>query len=260
MQRDSISNTFVVATALCVVCSVLVSTAAVGLRPAQSNNRLREKKRNILEAAGLYQPGADIDRLYERHVDPQVIDLATGKPVEPAVVDPGRFDQMLAAKDPNASVPIAPEKDLAGIGRREKCSFVYRIRGDDGELQKIVLPVYGKGLWSTMYGFLALDLDLRTIRGLTFYQHGETPGLGGEVDNPQWKSLWDGKLAFADDGTVQITVIRGNVDPGDPSFASKVDGLAGATITSRGVSNLLHYWLGPDGFGPYLSRLKTPSQ
>ena len=69
-------------------------------------------------------------------------------------------------------------------------TLVYELRDDAGALDLVVLPVHGLGLWSILYGFVALDADLETIRGLTYYEHKETPGLGGEVDNPRWKSLW----------------------------------------------------------------------
>jgi Na+-transporting NADH:ubiquinone oxidoreductase subunit C len=128
-------------------------------------------------------------------------------------------------------------------------------------VDKVILPIYGKGLWSTLYGFVALDRDdLNTIRSLLYYQHGETPGLGGEVDNPSWKALWNGKQAFGADGSVQIQVMRGAVDLAATGAQHKVDGLSGATITSRGVHDMLHYWLGEGGYGHYLDRLRATKQ
>ncbi len=119
----------------------------------------------------------------------------------------------------------------------------------------LVLPVEGYGLWSTLYGFIALEADLTTIRGITFYQHGETPGLGGEVDNPNWKRKWVGRKAFGPEGEVKIHVVKGLAGPPseDPY---EVDGLSGATITSRGVSHLVQFWLGEQGFGPFLEKLE----
>ena len=129
---------------------------------------------------------------------------------------------------------------------------------DSGKLQKVILPVYGKGLWSTLYGFIALESDLNTIAGLTFYEHKETPGLGGEVDNPKWKAQWPGKtLRDADDEDIEIEVVKGQVVPGTPSENHQVDGLSGATITSRGVSDLIRYWVSEDGFGTYLEKLEA---
>jgi Na+-transporting NADH:ubiquinone oxidoreductase subunit C len=256
MQRDSVQNTFVVATLLCVVCSVLVSTAAVFLRPLQQANKLREKRRNILSAAGIYDPQVPLEQQFQR-VETRLVDLQKGQFVDDPDLDPAKFDQQAAAKDPAASSRLEPDADLAGLGRRENRSLVYLVK-EDGQLDQIVLPIRGKGLWSTVYGFLALDRDATTIRGITFYEHGETPGLGGEIDNPRWKSQWEGKLAFdqqADQRDVRIRVIRGMVDRERPEAVHQIDGLAGATITSRGVSDFVRFWLGEDGFGPFLERL-----
>ncbi|MOA31350.1 Na(+)-translocating NADH-quinone reductase subunit C [compost metagenome] len=115
----------------------------------------------------------------------------------------------------------------------------------------------GYGLWSTLYGFLALKGDLNTVVGLGFYQHGETPGLGGEVDNPKWKALWNGKSLFDEQGQLAIQIIKGSVDAQSPNASHQVDGLAGATLTSKGVHNLLHFWLGENGFGPFLAKLNN---
>jgi Na+-transporting NADH:ubiquinone oxidoreductase subunit C len=112
------------------------------------------------------------------------------------------------------------------------------------------------GLWSILYGYLALDTDLTTIRGITFYEQGETAGLGGEVENPRWKALWPGRRAFDERGNVKIQVKKGVAGPPaeDPY---QVDGLSGATLTSRGVTNMIRFWLGPDGFGPFIAQLRN---
>jgi Na+-transporting NADH:ubiquinone oxidoreductase subunit C len=133
---------------------------------------------------------------------------------------------------------------------------VYLVKGEDGAVSQYIFPVYGKGLWSTLYGFIALQRDLQTVNGITFYEHGETPGLGGEVDNPVWKASWSGKLALTPTGEPQIDVIKGKVDAGTLQPERKVDGLSGATITSVGVEGLVNYWLGPDAFGPFIARQK----
>ncbi|MCH5378279.1 MAG: Na(+)-translocating NADH-quinone reductase subunit C [Planctomycetes bacterium] len=254
MQRDSIANTFTVAILLCVVCSVMVSTAAVLLRPAQERNKLLERKRNILQVAGLYTPDKPLEELFKQ-VETRIVDLNTGRFVDSSVVDPQTYNQRTAARDLATSERIPEAEDIAGIGRREEYSFVYLVK-KDGKLSQIVLPVYGKGLWSTIYGFLALDADWHTIDGITFYEQGETPGLGGEIENPNWKKKWIGKQAFDPERDVRIEVIRGEVNKDSPESKYQIDGLAGATITSRGVSHLVQFWLGPDGFGPLLDRLR----
>ena len=253
MPRDTISKTFTVAFLLCVACSVLVSSAAVVLRPMQNINKALDKKRNILTAAGLYEEGIDIDVAYQS-IEAKVVDLSTGQ-YSPDI-DAATYNTRKAAADPATSQETS-DLDRAGIKRRAKSASVYLVRKDD-RLDKVILPVHGKGLWSTLYGFLALDAaDLTTIKGLVFYEHAETPGLGGEVDNPAWKALWKGKQAFDGTGNARISVIKGRVNPADKGSEFKVDGLSGATITARGVHNMLRYWLSADGYGPYLAKLKT---
>lgn len=239
---------------VCAFCSVLVAGAAVVLRPPQEANKLLDRKRNILMAAGLLAEGKSVDELF-KNIDARVVDLATGEYAKG--IDPEAFDQRQAAKDPAQSVEIPLEKDLGGNKRRTKLAPVYLVR-QGGEVEKIILPVHGKGLWSTLYGFLTLDAkDLSTIRALVFYEHAETPGLGGEVDNPNWRAQWNGKEAFDEKGSIRIEVIKGKVDPGRTEAKYQVDGISGASITTRGVKNMLRYWLGEDGFGPYLARLKA---
>ena len=257
MNRDTVIGTFTVAALLCVVCSLLVSSAAVGLRPLQVSNRALEKKRNILEAAGLAsgRDAAAVDEAFRR-IETRVVELATGQYVGTETIDPATYDPVAASRNPELSIAIAQEDDVAAIKRREKYSFVSRVKGESGEIEKVVLPIYGKGLWSTVYGFLAVGVDASTVEGITFYEHGETPGLGGEIENPAWTALWKGKTVFNDSGEVVLEVVKGSVNPESAAADHQVDGLSGATITSKGVSQLVHYWMGPHGFGPFLDLLR----
>lgn len=245
-NKDSISKTLTVALLLCIVCSVVVSVAAVSLKDLQQANKDKDRKRNILLAAGLYQPDLGIDEQFST-IKTRLVDLSTGKFVEG---DVNAFDQRKAAKDPSQSRALTAEEDTAKISRRENRALVYIVE-DSGEVDKVILPVHGYGLWSTMYGFIALEGDLNTVVGLGFYDHGETPGLGGEIDNPRWKAFWPGKQVYKGD-EVGLALVKGSVDPASPNADYQVDGLAGATLTSRGVSNLVHFWLGDNGFKPFL--------
>ena len=259
MKRDSVANTFIVATTLCVICSVLVSGAAVSLRSIQEKQKKREERKNVLIAAGLYQDDVPIDQLFAQ-IESQIVNLATGEFVADSEIDATTFDPRAAAKDRLTSVAVSPGEDPANIKRRETHAFVYLVKNNDDRLAQIVLPIRGMGLWSTLYGFLALDADTRTIRGLTFFEHGETPGLGGEVDNPKWKAQWHGKIAFDPEWNIRIKVIKGTVDRDRPDSIYQVDGLSGATITSRGVTNMLRYWLGDHAFGPFLEQIRVQGQ
>ena len=251
-NKESLGGIVSVALALCVVCSIVVSAAAVVLKPAQEVNKTRDLKRNILMAAGLYDAGLTIEEQFQR-VDSRVVDISTGEYATD--IDPEGFDQRAAAKDPATSVALDADADIANIIRQSRYAMVYLVNDEAGDLSKVILPVHGYGLWSTLYGFVALESDGNTIAGLGFYEHKETPGLGGEVDNPRWKDLWKGKQVYRD-GAVAISVVKGSVDQGSDAANWQVDGLSGATLTSRGVSNLVQYWLGENGFEPYLRNLR----
>ena len=252
-SNDKTSKILLVALSLCLVCSVVVSTAAVLLKPAQEANKSLDKKRNILQAAGMLVPDISIDEQFAS-VNTRVVDLRTGKFTDD--VDPERYDQRKAAKDPAQSLKLESDQDMAKISRRENYAVIYLVEGEGGELDKIILPVHGYGLWSTLYGFVALEADANTVAGLGFYEHAETPGLGGEVDNPRWKALWPGKQVYKD-GTVKLGLIKGSVDPAGANADWEIDGLSGATLTARGVTNLVQFWLGEDGFEPFLENLRT---
>jgi len=255
-NKESIVRTLIVALIVSLVASIFVAGSAVTLKPIQQQNWLLDKQRSILAIAGIEGDKLSADEvraLFERRIKAEVIDLDTGEVTQE---NPLTFDPLKAAKDPHTSEALAGKQDIAFIKRRERYTTVYRLEKEDGsgELEALILPVRGYGLWSTLYGFLAIKPDLNTVIGLGFYQHGETPGLGGEVDNPNWKKLWQGKTLFDANGHPDIEIVKGGVKP--EKAGHQVDALAGATLTSKGVNNLLTFWLGEQGFGPYLERLR----
>ena len=252
-DKDSVGNTIKVALLLCIVCSVFVSAAAVLLRPAQQANKDLDRKTNILAAAGLLKPGVSIEEQFAS-ITAKAVDLDTGKFTD--AVDVLVYDQRKAGKDSSLSDELSDQEDIAKISRRIKYGVVYMVEGDQG-IEKVILPIKGSGLWSTLYGFLALEADLNTVAGIGFYEHAETPGLGGEVDNPLWKAKWVGKLVYGDDTGVALGVIKGEVDLSRPAAIHQIDGLSGATLTSKGVHNLIRFWLGENGFEPFLVNLKN---
>lgn len=209
VNKESIGNVLFVAIGVSLVCSVLVASAAIILKPRQQQNELEYQQRIILEVAGLYGPGADVAELYAA-IEETSIELASGEP-----------------------------------------AAVYLVRSN-GEIEQVILPVEGAGLWGTMYGYLAVESDGQTARGLQFYQHGETPGLGDGVDKPAWQAQWNGKRLYDDDGNPLIEVVKG---PAPEGSDYQIDGLAGATLTGRGVSIFIQHWIGDEGYGPYLKSL-----
>lgn len=252
-SNDSTAKTLIVAFSLSIVCAIFVSSAAVMLKPVQEVNKALDRKRNILAAAGMLEEGKSVEEQFAE-VSTRVVDLRTGKFVDD--VDAQKYDQRKAAKDPAQSEQLSAEQDMAKISRRENYSLVYVVEDSTGEIEKIILPIHGYGLWSTLYGYIALESDGNTVAGLGFSEHGETPGLGGEVDNPRWKANWPGKKVYRD-GEVAIGLIKGAVDPASANAPWQVDGLAGATLTARGVTNLVQFWLGENGFEPFLNNLNA---
>lgn len=249
-SRDSISNTFVVAIGVSLICSVLVSAAAVLLKPRQERNETLYRQKIVLEVAGLYETDADIEQRFA-DIDARTVDLASGDYVES--MDARDLDAVALSKDPELSIAIPAEFDVSGLRRRSIYAPVYIVR--DGEaIEQVILPVYGAGLWSTMYGYLALEADGATVRGLRFYEHAETPGLGDQLEKTDWLAQWPGKQLYDASGDVRIEVVRGQAPPG-ADLQYQVDGMSGATLTGRGVTNLIRYWVGPHGFGPYLAKL-----
>lgn len=256
MSQPSVGYTIGFAAALCLVCGVFVAGSAVALKDRQDANKRLDKQKKVLSVAGLIEEGAspspaEVEDLFSTRIVAKAVDIDKG--VYSDSIDVASFDQRKAAKDPATSVE-APDNG-AKVARVPNHAVVYQVV-DGGSVEQIILPIEGKGLWSTLYGFVSLDTDMNTVKGLTFYEHAETPGLGGEVDNPKWKAGWADRKVYGDDGEVALKVIKGKAGPPseDPHA---VDGLSGATLTSNGVSYTLEFWFGEDGFGPFIENVKS---
>ena len=252
-NTDSLSHTIKMVLGVSLACSIVVSVAAVGLRPIQQDNKLQDKQKNILAVSGVEATGKTSE-LFNKYIETRIVDLATGDFVTDGSIDPATYDQRLAAKDPAMNVTIAPEDDAAGIARRAKYAAVYLVKNDAGEVQRLILPVHGRGLWSTMYAFIAVAPDGNTIEGITYYDQGETPGLGGEVENPTWRKQFVGKQLIDDAGQPAITIVKGGADKSSPY---QVDGLSGATLTANGVQGTFNYWFSENAFGPFLAKIRN---
>jgi Na+-transporting NADH:ubiquinone oxidoreductase subunit C len=258
-NNDSIQKTLLVAILLCLVCSIIVAGAAVSLKPLQVANKQLDKNKNILAAAGLLVEDQPIAEQFKQ-ITTRIVNLETSAyataddlaEIKAAGFNPESFDQKKSSRDPALSSELSADEDIASINRLEKFAAVYTIE-TDGIVETMVLPIHGYGLWSTLYGFIALEGNLETIAGFGFYSHAETPGLGGEVDNPSWKAQWIGKELYDSQGQLAIQVVKGKAAPGD---MNSIDGLSGATLTSRGVSNLVNFWVGDTAFGTFLSQAR----
>ncbi len=256
-KLDSTRYTFLFATVVCVVCALLIAVSAVGLRDQQETNALLYRQKNVLVAAGLVKPGEDVPaqellRIFDDNIRVRLVDLATGELVPADRQDPKAYDQRKARNDPAQSRAAPPNG--AGVSRLPNYATVYfAMKGDAVRL--VVLPIEGAGMWGALYGFLALEPDGNTVRGLTYYDQKETPGLGGEIGNPKWQAVWNGRRVYDDKWVPQLTVIKGRAGPPEQD-PHHVDGLSGATITSNAVSRLTTFWMSNDGWGRFLERFR----
>ena len=252
MSNDTPLKALTVVLAVALVCSVLVSVSAVVLRPIQERNALVERSRNIIGLTGLAEPGASLtdDEILSaiERLDIRAVEIESG--MFTGEVEPADYDARAARNDPELSMLLAPADDIASIGRRENYAVVYLV-WDAAELQRIVLPVYGQGMWSTLYGFIALDADLNTIAAMTFYEQAETAGLGDQVQNPDWLAGWPGRRLFDATGELQFRVASGVA-----ASEYEVDGMTGATVTADAVTRLIRFWFGQNGFAPLIEQMK----
>ncbi len=251
MAKNKESTKFILAIAigLSLFCASLVSLAAVGLKPIQDKNAAEFKKKNILIAAGIYKEGDKIDELFDKNIVPKAIVLKTGE--ETDAIDPLKFNAVKSAKDPKTGNVL--DNDPAKISSISKYAVIYQLKEGD-KVKRVILPIRGYGLWGTMYGFIALDGTGKTVKGITFYDHIETPGLGAEITNPKWQAKWTGKKPYTNGDTPNIQIVKKISD--DENVAQhQVDSIAGATLTSRGVENTINFWLGSDAYGTYLKKL-----
>ncbi|MEC5209854.1 Na+-transporting NADH:ubiquinone oxidoreductase subunit C [Psychrobacter sp. PL15] len=256
--KSNNKKTISVALTLCLVCSVLVSAAAVGLKPSQVENARLDRNKNILVAAGMFDSASDTNEdVAERFkdFDIKIVNLNKGNYLDDealeavGIADRNTYDISQATKNQALSEDLG-DNDPASIGRKPKYAKVYVKNDDAGKPEMVVLPIQGYGLWGTIYGFLTLEGDMNTIKGISFYEHKETPGLGARIEEPKWRAMWTGIHSYDESGEVATGVSTSG------SKENWVDGISGATLTSRGVSNMIQFWLGEQGYKPYLDQVR----
>ena len=235
-NKDSVGGTILVVLLLSLVCSIIVAGSAVALKPAQEEQKQLDKQKNILNVAGLLQENSNVKEVYAKFIEPRFVDLDSGE---------------YALTEDATPLAIPADQDKARIRTRAKTVEVFLVKNEQGEVTQVILPIYGTGLWSVMYGLVSVQPDGTTINGITYYQHGETPGLGGEIENPNWQKLFKGKKLFNDQHQPIIHIVKGQAPADDHS----IDGLSGATLTANGVQGTFDYWFSQNGFGKYLEKL-----
>lgn len=230
MDKSSSLYTVVFSTAVCVVCAALLALTFEGLKGMIDGNKKLDIQKNILKASGLWDPSAgektaeELSKLYEDNVTEMMLDRETGEVIADAKPDLQEL-RKIGLRKQGGDEDAYPDQ-VALFEVEVDGSTVY------------CLPTSQYGLWSWMHGFLAVSADGREVVGVTYYEQGETPGLGGEVENPNWQDQWEGKHLYSNDGEfIGVVVKKGKVDPEvAKEERSYVDGLSGATITSNGVT------------------------
>lgn len=258
MNTEKPANALLIVVMVAFVCSVLVSLSAVGLRPIQQRNQLVERSRNIVMLSGLVEPGATLSNdevlAAVEQMDIRVLDIDAGSFDDS--INPAEFDARAARNDPALGVAIDASEDIASLGRRSRYEIVY-LAYDGDELKRVIFHIVGQGMWSTLYGYVAIENDLSTIAASTFYEQAETAGLGDRITDPAWLAKWSGVRLYGDDGSYRFRIASGPVDPASAAAAYEVDGISGATVTGNAVSRLVRYWFGPDGYAPFIENLRA---
>ena len=257
MNNDSPVKAIVVVLLTAMVCSTLVSAAVVLLRPIQLNNQLLEQSKNVMQLTGLLPEGAlpDDDEMLGLYklLDRQIVDI--DQAVFDETVDINTYNQRRAVNDSELGVEVPSAMDTANLGRRSRHAPIYMV-WDGEDLDRIILPVRGVGMWSMLYGYIALESDLNTVAGMTFYEQNETPGLGDQITHDHWLEQWQGRQIYDDRLHPMFRVNDGVVQPGSEAARHQVDALTGATVTGNAVTNLIHYWFGPHGYQAFLEHLR----
>lgn len=261
-KKGGNAQTLIVALVLCLVCSVMVSVAAISMKPRQLTNIEIDRNKNILMAANIFDPAKhnneDAKRLFE-NVQIRLINSKTGQFVSDealqaaGISDVAAYDVAKASKDPKTNIDLGDD-DPARVGALPQFLKVYLINDEQGKLKNVVLPINGYGLWGQIYGFLTLKSDINTIEGISFYQHKETPGLGALIEEAKWRTTWTDKQAFDEQGNITAGVVKSGAPKPNPNY---VDGITGATITSVGVNNMVQFWLSDRAYKPFLDNLKN---
>jgi len=258
MNNDSPQKALLVVFLVALVCSILVSVASVTLKPIQQRNQLVERSRNVIALTGLVENGISLstDEILEAvdRLDIRVLNIDTGTFADE--INPAEFNAHAALNDPERSIAIPSNEDVANLSRRSSYEVIYLV-WNGNEFSRVILPIVGQGMWSTIRGFIALESDLNTIAAVSFYEQAETAGLGDQIQRPDWLAQWQNRKLFDNRGNFRFRTGPGTISPDSPAAAHQVDSLSGATVTSDAVTQIIAYWFGPNGYQIFLDNLKV---
>ncbi|MFO7843720.1 MAG: NADH:ubiquinone reductase (Na(+)-transporting) subunit C [Bacteroidales bacterium] len=233
----SFSNTyiFVFSSIMVVVVAAILSIAAMTLQPLQKKNVEINKKVNILTSINIESTANDAEDIFDKYiVESYVVDHRGNKKEE---VDAFEVDMKKEMDKP-----------------LEKRNLPVFISIKDNEEKQYIFPVYGKGLWGPVWGYISLEDNLSTVYGANFSHQGETPGLGAEISNKEFQDQFIGKEIFNENGEfVSVSVKKGGT--ANPQSKYEVDGISGGTITSEGVDEMLNDCL--KSYIPYFENVKN---
>lgn len=226
-----------------VILGGLLSVASVGLGPKQKVQVELDTKKSILGAVMDIQKSDDVLGIYDQRIESLVVDI-NGNQVETD-----------ASGTPVVAENVSIEKNYK-LPPEERLYPVFLFKGESGEVEAYILPVYGNGLWDVIWGYVALDRDLNTIKGAVFDHKGETPGLGARIAEADIQSRFVGRKVYNSAGElVSVSMLKGEGNPAESLDDHHVDGLAGATITARGLNNMLLNYL--EHYQNYLKKVSS---
>jgi Na+-transporting NADH:ubiquinone oxidoreductase subunit C len=221
MDKDSNKATFLFSSVMVVIIAVLLSVTAISLAPYQAKNIRIEKMKNILTSVAVHAETQDTEQLYKQYITQQIVLNNKGKEVKDGVA---AFD-----------IDLKKEMDKIKTGKSNEQLFPLFICNKDGN-SFYIIPIRGKGLWGPIWGYISLEGDMNTIYGASFGHKSETPGLGAEIETEKFQQQFIGKKIFDEAGDfVSVTVLKGGASRDN---IHGVDAISGATITSKGVSEM----------------------
>ncbi len=229
MKINTNSNVYIItySVVMVVIVAVLLSLAAIGLKPRQDANILNEKKTQIVKALGY-----DATVSYDDVVAEAALLNAEGAVVNNDVAKV--FEALQSVKD-----------------SRDAGEFPI-FKATDGS---VVVPLYGAGLWGPIWGYVALAPDMNTVKGIVLDHQGETPGLGAEIATAKHQAMYVGKTVFEGEELVGVTLKKGGAAEG---AMHEVDAITGGTKTSDGVSAMIKDCL--VSYKPYFEAVKAAAE